>query len=202
MKRTAIGAVLLAAGRASRFGGPKQLVPMAGTPMVRHVASIAMTCADHVVVVTGAWRAEVEACLADLDIELAFNSAWQNGMGSSIACGVTRLLRIDANVHVCMMLLADQPFVTAADLAALVAAHRRHPQRIIASRYDAKTCGVPCLFPRRCFDELSSLEGPRGARSILRRHPGSVHVVPNARAGMDIDTPTDVEKWIGHGATG
>lgn len=202
MNRNAIGAVLLAAGCASRYGAPKQLVPVAGIPMVRRAALTAMQCAARTVVVTGAHRAEVEACLADLELELAFNSVWQLGMGSSIACGVERLLRVDPEIHACLIMLTDQPLVTAADLTALIDAHRHHPDHIIASGYGGETHGAPCLFPRRHFEELVALQGPAGARSVLRAHRDEVHSVANPRAGIDIDTPEDRRRWLGDGATG
>ena len=202
MTRTGTGAVLLAAGCASRYGAPKQLIPVAGIPMVRHVARIAMQCVERTVVVTGAYRVEVEACVSDLDLQLAFNSAWQRGMGSSIACGVERLLRLDPEVHACLIMLADQPLVTAADLAALIDAHRQHPEYIIASGYDGGTCGAPCLFPRRHFEELLDLRGPGGARSVLRAHGDEVHPVANPRACLDIDTPEDCLQLPSDIATG
>jgi CTP:molybdopterin cytidylyltransferase MocA len=202
MTREGTGAVLLAAGCASRYGAPKQLIPVAGMPMVRHVARIAMQCVERTVVVTGAYRVEVEACVSDLDLQLAFNSDWQRGMGGSIACGVERLLRLDPEVHACLIMLADQPLVTAADLAALVDARRKHPEHIIASGYAGETCGAPCLFPRRCFEELLALQGPAGARSILRAHRNEVHPVANPRADIDIDTPEDRRQLPSDVATG
>lgn len=196
MNPAAIGIVLLAAGRARRFGAAKQLASLGGVPMVRRIASTAIQCAKHVVVVTGAYSADVETCLADLDARLAPNRHWQEGMGSSIACGVTHLQRIDVSFHACIIMLADQPLVTASDVAALIAAHHEYPNCIIASRYDDGTRGAPCLFPCDFFDELARLEGPQGAKSLLRRHSDRIHTVPIPHAGMDIDTPADVQTWI------
>jgi CTP:molybdopterin cytidylyltransferase MocA len=202
MTGEAIGAVLLAAGCASRYGAPKQIIPVAGIPMVRRAARIAMQCLARTVVVTGAYRTEVDGCLGDLDVELAFNSAWRGGMGGSIACGVERLLRLDPDAQACLIMLADQPLVTAADLAALIDAHRHHPEHIVASGYDDGTCGAPCLFPRRHFEELLALQGQGGARSVLRAHRDEVHRVANPRACIDIDTPEACRRWLGGLATG
>jgi CTP:molybdopterin cytidylyltransferase MocA len=202
MTGEAIGAVLLAAGCASRYGAPKQLIPVAGIPMARRAAQTAMQCTARTVVVTGAYRTEVECCLGDLDIELAFNSAWRRGMGGSIACGVERLLRLDPGTGACLVMLADQPLVTVADLASLIDAHRHHRHRIIASGYDGGTRGAPCLFPRRNLEELLSLQGPGGARSVLRAHPDEVHSVANPHACIDIDTPEDSRQLPSDIATG
>ncbi|MGH8216388.1 MAG: nucleotidyltransferase family protein [Rhodanobacteraceae bacterium] len=201
MIREAVGAVLLAAGRASRYGAPKQLIPVGGIPMVRLAALTAMQCVERTVIVTGACRAEVEACLGGLDVVLAFNSAWQRGMGDSIACGVERLLRLDPSVGACLIMLADQPLVTAGDLAALIDAHWQRPEHVIASDYGGTNHGPPCLFPCHYFEELMALQGPAGARSVLRGHPGEVHFVSNPRARMDIDTPEDRRRWLTDGAT-
>jgi molybdenum cofactor cytidylyltransferase len=83
--RDSIGIVVLAAGAASRFGSAKQPAQVDGAALVWRAASAACGSAAHVVVVTGAHRAAVEACLAGLPIECAFNADWESGMGRLIA---------------------------------------------------------------------------------------------------------------------
>jgi molybdenum cofactor cytidylyltransferase len=52
--------------------------------------------------------------------------------------------------------------------------------------------GVPAIFPRSCFTELSQLRGDRGAQMLLKRHTDRVTRVPMMSAATDIDTPEDL----------
>jgi molybdenum cofactor cytidylyltransferase len=90
-----------------------------------------------------------------------------------------------------MMVLADQAAVTAQDLQRLVSAWKRQPEYVAAALYSGYT-GVPAIFPRARFAELSELRGDVGARMLLQRNPDRVVRVPMDRAALDIDTPEDL----------
>jgi molybdenum cofactor cytidylyltransferase len=62
-----------------------------------------------------------------------------------------------------------------------------------AATYDGVT-GIPACFDARMLDELEELEGDRGARSLLRGDDFRVSPVPMDHAGVDIDTPDDLEE--------
>ena len=190
MNAVGIAAIVLAAGEASRYGAPKQTLDIDGVPMVRRAALAALGAGMQVIVVTGAHRARVEACLQGIGVGCSFNASWREGMGGSIAHGVGSVLRTVPEAPACIVMLADQPGVTAADLGRFAAAARRAPQRIIAARYGG-IIGAPCLFPRRCFEELAALSGDRGARAVIRRHAESADALPLPGAALDIDTMED-----------
>jgi molybdenum cofactor cytidylyltransferase len=88
-------------------------------------------------------------------------------------------------------MLADQAAVTAEDLKRLITAWHRQPEYVAAARYGVTT-GVPAIFPRSIFSDLSSLRGDIGARVLLQRNPDRVIRVPMASAAIDIDTPEDL----------
>ena len=90
-----------------------------------------------------------------------------------------------------MIMLADQPAISAEDLRRLVLAWRRHSDGIAAATYGG-TVGVPAIFPRWAFSELQQLRGDRGAQLLLRRHVDRVTRVPMSTAAVDIDTPEDL----------
>lgn len=184
-----IGIVVLAAGAAKRFGSAKLVVPIDGVPLVRRAALAALDVGTQVVVVTGAHRAAVEACVADLGVTRAFNADWEKGMGSSVACGIAALRDCDAAI----IALADQPLVARAEFAALIAAHARVPERIVAAQFDG-VLGPPCLFPCHYFRELLELRGEQGARGVLKQHADQVHAVPLHAAAVDIDEPQDIAR--------
>lgn len=194
--RAPVGAVLLAAGAASRFGSPKQVLVIEGEAMVRRMAKAALAAGlSPVIVVTGAHHDRVAAALDDLDVQTIENEDWAGGMGGSLAVGVRAMLERAPAVASLIVLLADQPSVGAAELTQILQAHARHPRRILAARYDGHS-GPPCVFPQSCFDELAALRGARGARALLQKYAERVdaHDLPAAR--FDIDTPADHAAWL------
>jgi molybdenum cofactor cytidylyltransferase len=182
-------AIVLAAGASTRFGSPKQLVRVAGRPLLNTaVARAADVAGSAVTVVLGARAAELAPLLTHSQASIVINREWREGMASSIRAGVARL---PASCTAVLLMLVDQAAVTAEDLERLVGAWRRQPDYIVAARY-GMTTGVPAIFPRAAFPDLASLRGDVGARILLQRNPDRVVRVPMARAAIDIDTPEDL----------
>jgi molybdenum cofactor cytidylyltransferase len=184
-------AIVLAAGASSRFGSPKQLVRVAGRPLLHTaVARAAEVAGAAVIVVLGARAAELAPLLKHSQSSVVVNRDWREGLASSIRTGVARL---PASCTAVLLTLVDQAAVTAEDLKRLVNAWRRQREYIAAARYGTTT-GVPAIFPRSTFSDLQSLRGDTGARALLRRNPDRIVRVPMASAGIDIDTPEDLLK--------
>ena len=191
-----IGAVLLAAGEASRFGTAKQLLVIDGEPMARRMALAALAAGlSPVIVVTGAHHDQVAASLGGLDVQIVRHEDWSSGMGGSLAAGVRAIVQRVPSLSSLMVLLADQPSVGAAELKAMLQAYAGGAGRILAASYDGHR-GPPCLFPRFFFDELAALRGPRGARSLLEKYADRVDAHDLPAASFDIDTPTDHARWL------
>ncbi|MBV8157521.1 MAG: nucleotidyltransferase family protein [Dyella sp.] len=190
-----IGAVLLAAGSASRFGAPKQVLAIDGVPMVRRAAIAALNAGlSPVVVVTGAHGDVVAESLAGLDVHVIAHADWASGMGSSLAAGIKAFDRQVPSSQAVMVLLADQPSIGAEDLKRMLEAHALVPERILAARYDGHL-GPPCLFPRTYFSDLAALDGPSGARRLLEKYAARVDAHDLQAAAFDIDTPADHASW-------
>jgi molybdenum cofactor cytidylyltransferase len=184
-------AIVLAAGASSRFGSAKQLVRVAGRPLLHSaVANAAEVAGAAVMVVLGARAAELAPLLKHSQSSVVINRDWREGMASSIRTGVARL---PASCTAVLLMLVDQAAVTGEDLKRLVSAWRRQPDYIAAARYGTTT-GVPAIFPRATFLDLQSLRGDVGARVLLRRNADRVVRVPMASAAIDVDTPEDLLK--------
>jgi molybdenum cofactor cytidylyltransferase len=185
----ALHAIVLAAGASTRFGSPKQLVRLAGRPLLHTVVTRAAEVSGNaLIVVLGAEAAQLAPLLKHSPCSVVVNHEWREGLGSSIRAGVARLPAACTGV---LLLLADQPAVTSDDLKRLAGAWRRQPHCIAAARY-AGTTGVPAIFPRSLFRELAELRGDVGARVLLRRNADRVVRVPMESAAIDLDTPEDL----------
>jgi molybdenum cofactor cytidylyltransferase len=184
-----VSGVLLAAGASTRFGSPKQLVRIAGRPLLHTVVTrAAEVTGNALIVVLGAGAAELAPLLKHSPGSVVVNRQWREGLASSIRAGVARLPATCAGV---MLVLADQAAVTSDDLRRLAGTWRRRPQSIVAALY-AGTTGAPAIFPRSTFAELAALRGDAGARSVLRRSVDRMIRVPMPAAELDLDTPEDL----------
>jgi molybdenum cofactor cytidylyltransferase len=186
---TRLAGIVLAAGGAARYGGPKQLACLGGLTLVTRAARQALACCPAgVSVVTGAYAAEVRAELAGEPVALVHNANWATGLASSIRCGLDGL---PAHFAACLLMLGDQPAIDQGDLMSLVAAWASAPDRVAAARY-AGTLGIPAVFPRTLWPSLRALSGDQGARALIASL-SQVTEVPVPGAALDIDTPADLD---------
>ena len=194
MGKTAL--ILLAAGAATRMGSPKQLAPFRGQPLVCHTAGAALASVCRpVVVVVGAAGPQVEAALAPLPVRVVTNAHWAEGVGTSIRTGI-EALTVEDDVDSAILMLADQPLVTADTLNRLIETHRRTGQDIVTAAY-ADTVGVPVLFSRAFFPKLAALTGNQGCKGVILGHPDHTLTLPCPEAEADIDTPADLDRLGG-----
>jgi molybdenum cofactor cytidylyltransferase len=185
-----VAAIVLAAGRSTRMGGPnKLLAEIGGRPLVRIVAEQALASrAAPVIVVTGHERAKVEAALAGLKVRLVHNPDYAAGLSTSLKAGLAALPPHADGAIVC---LGDMPQVTAALIDRLAEAF--DPERgalVVVPTIEGKR-GNPVVWSRRFFPDLMALEGDVGARHLIATYADVVAEVPveDAAALTDVDTP-------------
>jgi CTP:molybdopterin cytidylyltransferase MocA len=185
----AIGCAVLAGGASRRLGRPKQLVSMAGEPLVRRMAKVALgsRCAA-VSVILGAGAPEVAAALDDLPVTCLLNDQWAEGMSSSVRAASA--WGREMNLGAMLLILVDQIHLTARHLDALITASAGG-RRLVASRYDG-IVGVPALFPRQLFPAMAGLHGDVGARALLRIPGLPVATVWWEEGRIDLDVPRDL----------
>ncbi|MFW6076828.1 MAG: NTP transferase domain-containing protein [Hyphomicrobiales bacterium] len=184
-----VAALVLAAGRSSRMGGPnKLLATVAGTPMVRRVAETALaTAANPVIVVTGHQAAEVEATLAGLDVQIVHNPDYASGLASSLKTGLATLPPETDAFVVC---LGDMPLIEPAHIDSLIAAFDPDSRPVCVPVHAGRR-GNPVLWSRRYIPNMLALEGDEGARRLLDTHAVAVTEVPVGSDTIfaDFDTP-------------
>jgi molybdenum cofactor cytidylyltransferase len=188
------GIILLAAGTASRMGRAKQLLPYKGKTFLAHSLDAALQSqAEPVILVTGANAPEIENEVRESRVNVVENATWEEGIASSIRCGLNALLEIEADVENAIFMVCDQPFVTEALLNQLIFAAIDTEKEIIACAYSG-TLGTPALFGKAFFPLLSQLEGDEGAKKIMKQYPDAVGTVDFPEGSIDVDTKEDYEK--------
>ena len=189
-----VGAVILAAGSSSRMGSPKQTLVFEGESLLRRAARAALGAGcNPVIIVLGAHAELCRRELVGLDVREAFNADWETGMASSIRVGIEGLVGVKPDLAAVALLLCDQPHVTSDTVSAIVAAHRATGRPVVASTYGG-SFGVPALFSKTLFSELTALEGMSGAKEVIKRHASEAHFLPLPEGEVDVDTPADFSR--------
>lgn len=185
--------IVLAAGEGRRFGGPKALARLSGVPLVERAVSVLRSAGCRPVVVVLGARADDVARGCDLsDAEVVRNEAWASGLASSLLVGLDATERI--GVGAAVVLHVDQPLVTSALVARLVAAWRTEETSVVAC-FGGEAVS-PALIDRRRWAEIrASVAGDRGAKDVLLSDSALVTLVDCDDVGdpRDVDSPEDLE---------
>ncbi len=194
--RLAIGAVLLAAGRAQRLGGrPKPLLELGGVPLIRrNLIALSGAGVDEVVVVTGHRAEAVEAAVQDFPVTLVRNPDYEQGRMSSVRAGLVALSeRMDAVV----VALSDQPLLGAADITALISAYKRRGEGAVVIPYVGARPGNPIVFEAALREEILAGDIRFGCRQWIARHPERIarFETDNVHYLVDLDTPEDLARF-------
>jgi molybdenum cofactor cytidylyltransferase len=182
--------LILAAGGSKRMGRPKQLLSVGGEPLVRKVTLAALgSNLRPAIVVLGAQAHGIRPHLEDLAVSIVENPRWQDGVASSLRTGVGAVMRVAPHARGLIVILADQPRLTAAHLTSIESAQRASGRTIVASDY-GDHLGPPAYFGCRHFAALQALQGDVGARELLRAFAAETIAAP-AGSGDDLDSPGD-----------
>ncbi len=177
--------VVLAAGTASRFGSPKQLLRFAGRPLVeRVVRNAAESALDRVVVVLGSSAEEVREHADFGRAEVVDNRKYGAGCASSLVAG----LAAAGDCAALMLLLGDQPGVRAPVIDHVLADWRAEPVWAAVTDYRGEP-GHPFVFARAAFDDLGRLHGDKAIWKLIERFPERVR-----RIGIDLELPPDIDR--------
>lgn len=161
-----VAAVVLAAGAATRYGGPKQREFL---PAV--LAALAEAAVSPIVVVEGAWALERGSNEVP-GLTFVHCDQWADGPGASLRCGLGRLG--DEVTHA-LVVLADGPELDPRAVSRVVEAAGDEP--VVAATYDGSR-SHPVLLGRSSWSTVPS-EGGRALEPTLvdcsdLRPPGDV----------------------------
>ena len=188
--------IILAAGASIRLKQPKQLLQFKGKNLVQTAVEAAThSVCKPCIVVTGANADLVKQTLKGEPVIIVENKNWQQGMSSSIKCGMLKIPDNDTKAENVVIMLCDQPFVNAELLNKLVNEKTKSGKNIVACHYK-NTLGVPALFNKKYFGFLRSLTEQEGAKKIISDNPDDVTFVNFDLGSIDIDTTDDYSLLI------
>lgn len=192
-----IPAILLAAGASARLGQPKQLLrlPAFGEEtLLDRAARLALEAgATRVFVVLGAYADEIEHSAHLTHCDIVRNAEWREGMASSLRAGIQAVIEQSPATTGALLMVCDQPALSAEHLRQLLAIHASQPE-VIAASYYADRFGVPVVVPRSLFPALLQLTGDQGARAILQQTEFERVAIPFPSGEWDIDTAEDLRR--------
>ena len=198
-----IAALILAAGRASRFGSLKQLAPINSKPMLQHCIDSANSALPGAVYTLLGYQSELikPNITATKIIE---HPQWARGIGSSISMGVNYL---SSDFDAILIMLGDQPMIKSPYLTKLIDLFNRDQDQIqkhqiqkhqqsVCSRYQ-DNLGVPAIFSRRHFSDLMQLDGDQGAKQLLINLSPAPKTLTLKGLFKDVDYPQDLNSVLG-----
>ena len=188
------GVIILAAGSSSRLGRPKQTLTLNKQTLLHRMlnAATVLNCGP-VIIVLGANAQLINQNYKDA--HTVINENWQQGMGSSISCGLKKLLEIVPDAEGVFITVCDQPYVTHLLLQKILDTQQQSNLPIVASSY-GDVVGTPALFHQTVFKELLQLAEDKGARQIINKHKNRVAVVDFPLGSVDVDTEEDYARLL------
>jgi molybdenum cofactor cytidylyltransferase len=182
-----VAALLLAAGKSSRFGANKLLHPLDSQPIALRSAVSLKSAFPQALAVVSPGSPLLEL-LTHAGLRTVVSERAHEGMGESLKTAIAATREADAWI----VALADMPFIRPATHLAIERA-LRHGAVIAAPAYQGER-GHPVGLSGRFRDDLLALEGDAGARFILKNNARDIRLVEVDDPGVlkDIDTPADL----------
>lgn len=174
-------AAVLAAGESQRFGSPKQLVNVEGRSMLAKVIAQLPQTLSEVIVITGAYRDQVEPIVLASKATCVFNPNFTDGLATSVKVAAEYASSKDSDL---LLTLGDLPFVTKEDYLKLL---DHFEGEVLFSKF-GESYGPPAVFPRISLGRLGELQGDKGAKSLFPQAKS----VDIPTAAQDIDHIQDL----------
>jgi molybdenum cofactor cytidylyltransferase len=190
MREDRTAALVLAGGASRRMGGAKLRLEHRGETLLARAVVTAQRVCGRVLVVVGAYAEAYRAEALRLGAEVVDNPDWAEGLASSLRAGV----RAAGQVERVLVVLADQPFVTATHLKTLLETADTTEAELVFSRYPGGGLGAPTVITKSLFAQVRSLQGDRGAKALVRG-AATTGEVPLADP-RDVDTPEEATRWL------
>lgn len=191
-KQKKVSAVILAAGKSTRMGKQKLLMPYENTSIIRSIVTKSLNSnLNQTIVVIGSHKNEVIEELNSLNIDLIENGRFEEGMLSSIQTGIKA---VDEESDGVMILLGDQPMVSINIINRLIATFQKSNKGVIIPTFNNKR-GHPVLISKKYWKQIKDLNPAIGLRELMMNNTHDMLEIKmeNDVILKDIDTPEDYE---------
>lgn len=192
MENNRIAVIVLAAGASTRLGRPKQNLLFQDQTLLERICHTALALENSPVVVVIGANTELKA---PIGTKVVINEEWQEGMASSIRCGMQQLLNIAPAIEMVILTVCDQPFIRVELFQDMISVHEQTKLPIVACAY-GDSIGTPVLFHHSLFAELLALKGDKGAKQLVNKDKQRVGLVNFPLGNIDVDTEEDYVRLI------
>lgn len=189
-KSKSLSVVILAAGKASRFGEAKQLLKIEDQTLLELSVKKALAVSDDVNVILGASADMCIDKIKNFNIKYYINEEFESGMASSLKLGISKL----ENNKDALIMLCDMPLIPSSHYENLVRLYSDNKNRIVCSKYKDSFL-VPAIFPNKYFELFEKLSADKGAKKILKEYAKD-YVTLDDKYTLDIDTKEDFDKVL------
>jgi molybdenum cofactor cytidylyltransferase len=184
-----ISAVILAAGKSTRMGQQKMLMPWGNTTVLGKVIQTLQSAGvDDIIVAT---NSKIAPHLTSFGVRVALND--EGEMLASVQLG---LLAQKPSAGAALICLGDHPQVGEMDIRRVCEGFRQSQARVVVPSYQMRR-GHPWLIARELWDEILHLRPPQSMRDFLNGHKEEIHYVEcdSPSTLQDLDTPADYLKY-------
>ena len=162
---------------------------------MQHSIDMTLTLGMDTFIVLGANGEKIQKQVKTYDAKIVKNEEWNEGLSSSIRQGLEGVLSSNPNTEAVILVLCDQPFLSAEVLRQILEKYQETGLPIVHCHY-GETSGPPTLFHRSMFPYLLELKSVQGAKKVVDRFPDQVALVDFPQGSLDIDTPEDYQQLI------
>lgn len=184
-----IGCLIMAAGNARRFQENKLATEFQGKSLIRRAMEAVPAELFHRVTVVTQYD-EIEEMAQNFGFDAIHNKHPDYGISHTIYLGTKAMEDCDGILY----MVSDQPLLCRNSVERVVCAWLETPEKIIGAAHNGKR-GNPCLFPKKYFPELMSLQEDHGGNQVIRAHPEELRTVEIPKVELtDVDTPVALEE--------
>lgn len=192
-----ISAIILAAGRGTRMGGGKLLLPLGDRTIIAKVADEVLASeVDEVIAVLGHRAGDVAAALGcTRSLRVVVNDDYRAGQSTSLIAGVRA---VDPRATALIVVLGDQPLLTSGLIDRLIGIYRGSGYKVARPVFRGRP-GHPVLMDISFIPALLELKGDLGAREVLApfAHQTTLMDVDDPALLLDVDTAEDYKRVLG-----
>ena len=185
-----ISAIIMASGKAERFGSDKLMYKVNSKPIIHYVMESVMKAkfSERLIVIR---NNELKEYAEGLNFKAIWNQNYEKGMSESIILGIKN---VSLNSDAAMIIPGDIPMMVPEYLDSLIKLYCESVKGIAGFMLSAVPAS-PVIFARKYFNELLQLKGDHGGKPVIMKHIDDfVGIEAPENSLMDIDTISDAEK--------